>query len=738
MDNDPKLEGQETAAQIGGDGMPLGNELTPRIAESQVETGPTPATPPAFDDDAAATIALKDYHEAQAWLDSNSWLAEWQYVDYLYQSPNYDRDWRGTSSRPARISRFIIAKNSNTMKTQMRRAIFSESYPFLLEPRGKLAGLKDDKTELLLKAWTELFDELSERAEFEYNMGLLMASQGLQGTGIGNPGWEEREVIRKTRKRKEPPKEVDMPIGGKKKIDTWESDTFTVKEEKVTESWPFFEYRRLGTTIFDPKWRTPNRPDQSAGYKIDIDYVNFEDLDQMREMSCYKDLPPTKDLKKYFLERPEGDAEVGSQVAQAMNSQSSVVLHAKGENVQTSAEPTLKPLMLVKRWRKERVCEVLVYESRQKVIRNEEHELGDHALGYTANWWDIDNCGYGIGIGRLNAGDQRINQGVLNEVLKWIGFPLNAPFLYDSGGGNAPTQNVIAGMGTFWGVRAPGGDVSKAIRPMEMPKLPPEAIQLYELAKSDSENVVGADSIAMQGNVNTPGSSAMRTATGVQRAGGKADENISDPVANLEGIIRRWLEFLWEMVLEQMPIREIREILSDRLGDAIVAQINAEDFLNAKFKIKILCGQKLAAKAAIMQLIPFILQIFQQPQLMQFLHQKGWTVNFKSIEDIMQRMSELNQWQDIFVPLTPEEKQMVQSMQPGAQKAQADAAVEQVKGQEKLKQIAAKGQADVQASVVDHALEKLSGADELALAEGRVERNTDMQELNQGVPGVGE
>lgn len=724
----------EIAEKPGGDGMPIGNDLTLPIRKEQVELSPEGETSPEMDDDAAGTVTWLDYQSAMQWIDTNSWLAEWQYVDYLYQSPNYDRDWR-VSNRPARISRFLVAKNRNTMSNQVKRGFFGDSNPFVLEPRGKLAG--NPNAEVILNAWTEIFNVLNDRADFEYQMSLAIECQVLQGTMICIPGWEEREVIRKTRHRQKPPVKIDMPVGPAQTVNTWESDNFKVREQVVKESWPSFEYRRLGTTLYADNWRTPGRPDLTGGFRIDIDYVYLQDLQQMRRLDCYKSIPKNEDLKTFFYETsPRGDAPVGTATAQAMNQQSTVVLHAAGENRMVSADPSLKPLMKIARWTKDHVCEILCYQGRRKTIRNEKHGMGDHMLGYSATWWNIDNCGYGLGQGRLNAGDQRIEQGQINEALKMVAFPLNAPLIYDRGAGNAPTQNVIAGLGTFLGVdTGPSHDVNKALGFMKMPEIPPEVWKLLDLAKRGGENLVGADSISMQGNMNTPGSSAMRTATGVQRAGGKADENVSDPIAHLEMVMKRWLMFLWDRVLEDMPIQEIRDILSDKFGQAIIDQIDAEEFLDARFEIKILAGQKLAARAAILQLIPFLLQIVQQPQLMQWLHEKGWTINFKAIEDIFQRMSELQSWQDIFVPLSPQELQQVQQMNAGAQKLQSAVAVEKVRGQNKLQQVAAQGQQDLQNTIVEKAIDKI-GPTELAQAEGRLSRNVDMQELQQGIGGA--
>lgn len=721
----------EIAARVSGDGMPQGNDLSLPIRPSQVELGKDGTAPAKFDDDAAGTIAWLDYQSAAQWLDTNSWLAEWQYIDYMYQSPNHDRDWR-ISNRPARISRFLVAKNRNTMSNQVRRGLFGDSNPFVLEPRGKLAG--NPNAENILNAWTEIFNVLNDRADFEYQMSLAIECQVLQGTMICIPGWEEKKVIRKTRHRQVPPVTIDQPLGPPKKVDTWESDNFKVRETPATECWPTFEYRRLGTTMYAETWRTPNRPDLTGGMRIDVDFVYLRDLQRMRQYDCYKDIPGDEDLKTFFfLTHPSGDAPVGTQTAQNMNSQSTVVLHAAGENRKWSADPAITPLMKISRWTEDYVIEILCYQGRRKTIRNEAHAWGDHMMGYSATWWNIDNCGYGLGQGRCNVGDQRIEQGTLNEALKMIAFPLNAPIIYDRSGGNAPTQNTIVGLGSFLGVdTGPSHDVNKALGFMKMPEIPPEAWKLLDYAKRGGENVSGADSIAMQGNVNTPGSSAMRTATGVTRAGNKADETVSDPIAHLEEVVKRWLMFLRDRVLEDMPIQEIRDILSDRLGEAIIEQIDAEEFLDARFEIKILAGQKLAARAAILQLIPFLLQIIEQPQLMQYLHEKGWTINFKAIEDIFQRMSELQSWQDIFVPLTPQEMQTMQQNNAGAQRIQGQVAVEKVRGQNKLAEVQAKGAQDVQNTIVEKAIDRI-GPTELAEAEGRLMRNEDMATLQQGV-----
>jgi hypothetical protein len=735
---DIEREGDDVAARPGGDGMPLGNELTPRIAERQAELGGGGDQETTFDDDAATTIVWENYQAWSAWLDENAWLAEWQYIDYLKQSPNFDRGWRGGTSTTVRISRFNVAKNANTMATQIKRGMFADQTPFLLEARGPLAG--DPDAQDYLDAITELFNVLSERADLEYNLGLLIDCQALQGTGLGDMGWEEKTVKRVTRKRKEQPVKVALPLGPPAVVNTWASDQFEPVTQEVKETWPYFEYRKLGTTLYDPKWRTPNRPDLSAQGKIDVDYLTLQDLRQLRGMECYKDIPSDDDLKNFFFENPDGDAPAASTTSESMGANSAVVFHAQGAHTHTNADPTLRPLMRLKYSTKEQIIEVLCYQGRRKAIRNSDHDLGDFALGVAGNWWDIDNSGYGMGIGRLNAGDQRMDQGVLNEVLKMIAYWMNAPLLYDNSSGNEPTQNVVMGLGTLWGVNAPGGDVRKAFMYAPKPDIPREAFEIYKMGKEGGEDLVGANSTTMQGNTG-PGATALKTATGVNRLGNKADDNVAGPINNISGIMTRWYRFLWWIVQTKMDLREIREILSKKFSAAIISKIDPERMINAEFNIKILAGQKLAAKAAIQQLIPFLLQLLQQPQLLEFMHQKGSTINFAAIEKIFMRVSELQGAEDIIVPLTPEEKQQVAALNPAVQRTQAATAVENTRGKNKIDQIEAKGAVDTKLAIVkplvDKAAEKLEGSTEFEDAEGRLERNVDMSELAGGIPGGG-
>lgn len=709
--------------------MPVGNVLSLPLKPGDVQTTDGNAAAPVWAEDAAATIVWQNYNTARQYVENNAWLLEWQEVDILYQSPIPNRFTRVENGRPARVPEFLVAKIARTMARAVKRALFAEQYPFFLRPIGKT-------TQAQVDAWTALIGVLLKRMNFKYHVGLLVDCQTLQGTGLGKMGWDTRTRFKKRRERLKPPAQVEMPDGTKKAPPTEETDKFKTVKDEVVESWPFFEYRRLGTSLFDPKWCTPDAPDESAGYVIDVDYVTFSDLQEMRKLDCYKDIPADETLKAWLFNRHGGTAPMASQVEDAMTEQGSMVAHAAGRNRQTDIDPLKAPIMLLEQWDTRTTKTILHYDGRNLLIRNEDHEY-DSSCHVSATWWPVDNSGYGMGIGRINGPDQRVKQGLKNESLKMIAYPFNAPLVVPRGD-NAPTQNVLARMGGFWQVDTPpGGDFRKSVGFLPMPEIPGDAWKMLAMIQQEAESTSGANSPFQQGNMPGPGSSAARTATGASRMSAMSDQSVADPIDSVaNGVIIPTIEFLIEMVKEKMPLSEIREILSDKYAAVIENAINEDAFVNCEFEVDVLAGSKLVARQGIQQMIPFFMQLAQQPQLLEYLHQRGETIDFSVIMDLLMQVSELAQQPDIFRPLTDQEKQQMQQMNPGAQKTKQAVAVEQLKGANKKDEIKTKGQVDLANKAAEIAMEHTADGIPLMRAMGLTERGEDEAALKGGFPDV--
>jgi hypothetical protein len=720
--------------------MPVGSPMNP-IREEEVQTTEGNAAPPVFTDEATATLVWEDYQRAKAYVESEntSWLLEWQETDVLYQSPIPYRFERAQSGRPARVPRFLVAKMTRTLARGVKRSLFAEQYPFLIRPGAR-------GSQLFADALTYAVGVLMKRMKFQYHGGLQINGQVLFGTGLGKFGVEERTIQKKTRRRKHPETQVSLPTGESKTIPTEQSDEFEAKVTTVTESWPFYEYRKLGTTLFDPKWCTPDQPDESAQYCIDIDYPTFYDLQEMSQLSCYQEkknekgevictgIPSEEVLKRFFFDRQEGSAPMGSQTEDNMSSMGSMVTHAAARNRQTTADPMGKSLLMLERWDQRTVKTILCYEGQKLTIRNESHDL-DSMCHTACVWWPIENCGYGMGTGRLVGPDQRVNQGTLNEALKMLAYPMNAPLVYLRGSENAPTQNVIWRMGGFWGVDGgQSGDVNKAVGFLRMPEIPKEAFEVVAMSQRGAEELSGADAQMSQGVLNGK-QGATRSSFGAQRVAAMSDQNIADPVDSFaNGCIIPVAEFLIHYIKTKMPIKELRSILSDKYSAEMMKMIDLDQFLDADFEVAVLAGQKLAAKQAIQQVIPFYLQLLEQPQILEYYHQIGKTVDFGVMEDIFQQISELVQQPDIIRDMTPRERVLYKQNNPNMAKTKAALAVEQQKGQNKLAEIDKKGKTDLVTTMAEHGLDRLGGGQPLTRATGLVERRDDENLIRNGLP----
>jgi hypothetical protein len=666
-----------------------------------------------FSDEAAAILCVQDYYRAAADLDSRMLPQEWEDNDVLYDAPllaNMEDPTR------ARVSRYTVNNQANTMGDAVRDGLFAQKPPFFLRPRGKTTQAEVD-------AWTALISALLDRMNFRYWTGLGVDGMSLDGTCIWKAGWSVRKREVPVRKPKAAPATVNTPTGPTQ-VDTAESLDYTIEYRCITESYPWIETRMLGTTLFDPGWRTPNRPDL-CGYAIDIDFPTWEDLEELRNEDCY-DIPDAESLKDWLLHHRDQGAPGATTVETSLSREGSPVDHATERSTPTTANPLAQPILMIERWDAKRVMAVLCIDSRYIVIRNEEHHR-NRIPHFTANWRSKKNTGWGIGNGKLVGADQRIEQGTINHALNLLAYQFN-PAILHARGQNAPSGSRTIRAGGFFAVDPLGNDVRNAMAVMEMPKVPAEAWEMVQYAKTSSQESSGADATFMQGQLQQKGSSAARTATGAGRIAAKADGRVQTPVENIElGLFNPFIEWLIDSIKIHMPTSEIKDILDDKLEAALLKELDMGKFIDASFEVEMTAAAKLAAKTAMAQQLPFLMQIFQQPQLLEQLHAEGKTISLDVLLDVLFAVSEYRIEDEIIVPLTAEEKAtMLQVNAPNA-KIQEATAVEQLRGENALNLEDRKAQNNLATTVAEKALERQGEGIPLAHAMALDERAQDEQ-----------
>jgi hypothetical protein len=643
-----------------------------------------PKLDPKYTDDGACKLVVQDTDKASEWLNGKQWAAHWRENTNLYQSPRTYRVWNDGAS----VSRFTVASICNSLVQPMQSGIFYETPPFLIRPRP---SSKQETAQAKMALYGAQLDDI----DFEDTCVDALEEMTLQGTVICKGGWFVDTEQRKRFIRKAQPIAVNLPLQQDPlMVNTTESDEFDVKDVTFTTHKPFFQKCDLGAILIDPKWKHPNRL-HKAKYLVEVSYPTFNDLDELRQQAIYDaagkkvggyDIPSEEELKEYFFSH-ESNAETETDV-EARLAANSGTMAATGQNEITSADPTEHPVKMLERWDRTYVRTVLVTEGSDKVvlIRNEEHMLGRIPY-FAANFWNIPGSGYGLGVGRLAGDDQRIEKGTIEAVLNLLAFIVNPQWVRDRGA-NAPTQAIRQRLGGIIDVDAPAGRPAKeAFSLVDQPKVDPSLFAVLQEAGQNSQSVTGADEAFTQGSLpGKGGSSAARTATG---AGGIISANatkLQGPVGHfVRGILVPFVEMLDEMDKERLPMSAIMRILGQEMGADY--KLDVDDFYASEDKFEALAGAHLAAKKAMAQVLPMLIQMLESPQLLPQLNRMGWTIDAKALLEMVYEMTEWKNGRQVIRRMNAQEQQAFSASNPAAQKAQGEAAIIGAKHQAKAAEI---------------------------------------------------
>lgn len=641
--------------------LPLTSNPSRPVLPRDIKTSPNPAIAAKYTDQAAISIVVQDYERASAWLNDRRWPLQWTESDVLYQSPRTLSVFEGSTVTRSNVSRFTVAKQTNSLAPAITGAVFSDPTPFLVRPRP---NTHQDTT----RAWTELVSELLDQINFKQECSYGIQAMVNSGTVIFKIGWVTETTVETHYHRKSAPPQVPMPFGKPLTIYTEESDEFEAVDVEVTRNRPFFEKCNIGQVFVDPKWCNPNQL-WKAKWIVYEDYLNYDDLTKLRENPDY-DIPPDDVLRHIFMSDEE-QTESANSLEQAMVA-STNVHHAAMPDQDFSEDPLQKPMQVLEWYDKTQVRVVL---QQKCVIRNGKHKLPDKPF-LSANYWDIENSGYGMGVGRISGADQRVEQGMMNAILDILAFAVQPEYAI-ARGANVPTQDQRRRLG---GIRmVDGADATKAVALVPQPNPPPDAWRAIQAAIGSSEGATGADQATVQGVLPGRGSSVGHSGTGAGMLQAASSGRLQSPVERfVDGVFLPFLNFLWQMVKERMPIQEIRDILGERTADLVV---DFGDFMRTNVKFETLAGTKLAARNRMAQALPFLLEVFGNQALVQQMSQVGYKVNVMELVKMVLDMSEWKNRADLIVPMTDQEKQMMMQQNPAAIKAQSTAAELQQKHQ---------------------------------------------------------
>jgi hypothetical protein len=411
----------------------------------------------------------------------------------------------------------------------------------------------------------------------------------------------------------------------------------------------------------DPGCRTPDIRD--AKFVVHEFAVTYKDLLRMKDEVYYDpdtgnpvyrySLPSEEEIKSWFdHSRPPSTAP--SETTDNTNTiNGQFIQHAAPLFEKTTADPLDEPLQILERWDNDKVLTVL---NERRLIRNEPNPIGKIPF-FSVNWWMIEDCFWGLGLGIILGGDQRLQQGFINAIADLGTLSCNQPIIR-SRGANINTQQVRARLGGFIDVT---GDPTKALHPMDLPKIQSEMFAVIAASEARTEQTSGANSSTVMGAA-MPGHSqgqVGRSATGASAVIGAANDRLGGLVEDFNRqVFEPFLRAVHEMNKNFLPPSVYRDILGEELGKDF--KVSMQDFMKSGIKsFDVLAGAHLAIKQQMVQAMPLIMQYYTVPQLAaQVADINNEYIDFKELLHTLTDLSGLGSgaFNSIIKPLTPEMK----------------------------------------------------------------------------------
>lgn len=632
-------------------------EPAPEITEENTHVDPKTDTIQ-FNDAAAVKLVLDDTNTADNYINIQQWANGWTMADLLYQSPATQSAFDGGNVGQASVPKFMVSNHLNSIVPKIMGGIFFDDPPFMLRPRPAT------KPEVVT-AKTAIFSAQLDAMHFEEEVERTLEQAALLGTGIMKWGYCEHKRKMKKYIRKAEKLGLKQPDGSTKFFDTPESDDFKTEFYDKLISHPWIKYCDIRTVLVNPGCRVGDIT--KAGWVVYRDYATFANLDDLRGVEGYN-IPSEEILRQIFANGvTSGPDNITMTIPEGMMG---YLQHALPRSYKTSSDPNTAPMEILERWDDEKVIVVLSFNGHNILIRNEANPYGKIPF-YSFNWRNIPDNFYGQGLGLLIGSEQVVEQGVTNLALDLLAYGLQPSFVRKKGF-NTPTQNIRWRQGGIIDVEE---DVEKAFKVLQMPPVPTEAWGFISQAQNAGVSTSGANEQFVQG-----ASSGGGRATGT-RSGTGAAGVIQAVASRLDGpagrfvrqVFEPWLYRMDELNNDLLPTSVIRDMLGEELGQQYL--VDHIDFRSAKIEYEVLAGSKMGAKKEMLQFLPVILQLTNNPTFSANIQQAGYVWDGPAIFNEFARGAGWKFAQPFMRKMTPAEKQQSDANSPAAlQAAQAKSA----------------------------------------------------------------
>lgn len=625
----------------------LPGAISEGVAEQPITTAEVRTSDEDWDDETALGIVLRDADETMAYLSSKALVPLGiENADDMVRGFVPPRKWADGKAR-SNLSMHVVLQSVEKIVSQLYMSLFAQGkkQPFLIDPIGHTTPEAARANSSLL-AWA--MKQSKAKEEFRHSLKTCLT----YGVTVMRWGWESREQ--------------------RKKVYTKQPDGKMKGELKVTDiELPICESLDLKQVLVDS---TLKRQDVQLGKFVINQYItNGYGLEDLRKTGLYKNLPTQDELASLLANEKVDSTDTLASGKRAVWRE----FQAKLNTEKSSKDPMTHPLEILEEVTKDRTITVL---QRCLVIRNEPNEFGRLNFQSCA-FIDVLGSWWGFGIARLQAGEQRLQTGVVNNWIDGLALTLNPVYQLLKGIG-AGTQNIPV---------APGKVITESgeLKPLITPDISKPAMVAIEASDQRASEKVGSN-----GGSNMP-NQAMRTAEGVQAFAG-------DVITRLQYFLEQYIDLVYlptleaylEMMHEHFTPAQVNEILTAEEGKAFEGDVT--DVYNAQLDVQVLGGANMMAKFAAAQLAPMIIQLVSSGPVADQLGVAGMKFDYANF---VQEALDLMGWdvENLIVPMSPADLQRQKDQNQAMQRGVAQQQLAQQQHQNDLEDIDAKasGQAGV-------------------------------------------
>jgi hypothetical protein len=601
-----------------------------------------------WDDDVALGIVLADAWETITYLQSKGLVPTGiENSDDLVRGWVKPRQWADGKPR-ANLTMHVTMQAIEKIMHALHMSLFGQGHkkPFLVNPLGTT-------TPEAARANATLLDWAMKQAGTKEEMRISLKTALTYGFMVGGTSWCSKTLRKKVYK-----KDATGKMQG--------------KMEEVDLELPHYECMDLKMILVDPGLK---RQDLQHGAKFVIKQIMTDGygLDQLRDDPSYKNIPTNEQLADFLANKQEMTEDTLGADKRAVWRE----YQAKLESEPTSKDPMAQPLEILEYRTGHCVVSVL---QRKLVIRNEENEFGKLPY-HSCAFIDCLGSAWGFGVARLLSGEQRLQQGVMNNSIDSLALVLNPVFQLLKGIGPG-TQSIPI---------SPGRVINESgeLKPLVVPDVSKTGLEF--IAQSDQRAMA---KVGAQGGADMSTGTA-RTAQGVQAFAG-------DTVQGLQYFLEIFIDLVYlpvlreflELMHEHLTIEQVNKILTTQEGKAYEGDIT--DVYNAEYDVDVIAGANMMAKFAAAQLAPQIIQLVSAGPVADQFETSGIKFDYK---EFAQETLDMMGWdvENLIVPMTAEDKQRVQQKNQALQRAQGMAQLQTQKHGDDMEDIDAKasGQAGV-------------------------------------------